>query len=203
MIDIVIRCAEGTVDFQQIASCIYLTDPFIYPAAFGPDIRQAANAISKLMSIEDGLFHPNNLVIAVHGEKICGILLYNKDGAAWNRSECIDLVQGIVPSIKNFCYVSDAYFSAEAISPPKKHIEIVACCVMPEFRKMGISKCMFDWLIKEYIGYTFTLDVLAENLAAISLYKKYGFLMVEEHKGFSLEEATRPDCYRMLRHSCS
>ena len=102
MANIIVRRARNTDDFIKIASCIYLTDPFIYPAAFGSDNRQAAYAISKLMSIENGLLHPDNITLALHREEICGILLYNKDGALWDRSRCINLVQRIVPSIENF-----------------------------------------------------------------------------------------------------
>lgn len=106
-----------------------------------------------------------------------------------------------MPSIENFNFVSNVYFSVESAAPPENHIEIVACCVMPRFRNMGIGKRMLDWLIKEYSRYTLALDVLANNPAAISLYKRCGFKITEEHKGFSLEETTRPDCYRMIRYS--
>lgn len=200
MANIIVRYARNTDDLLKIASCIYLTDPFIYPVAFGTDIHQAAYAISKLMSMEDGLFHPDNLALAFHGKDICGILLYNRNGAVWEQSQCTDLIQGIVPSIENFNYVSEVYFSVESATPPEDHIEVIACCVMPGFRNRGVGKQMLDWLIKEYSEYTLTLDVLANNSAAISLYQKCGFKITEELKGFSLEESTRPDCYRMARY---
>jgi len=199
MSNVIVRRARNTDDIPRIASCVYLTDPFIYPAAFGTDAHQAAYAISKLMGIEDGLFHPDNLAIAFHEEAICGILLYNKDGAVWDQNQCADLVHGIVPNSDNFAYVSEVYFSVESTTPPKDHIEVIACCVMPEFRNMGVGKSMLDWLITNYPTYTFTLDVLANNPAAISLYKKFGFQITEALKGFSMEESTRPDCYHMIR----
>lgn len=200
MSNVIVRRARNTDDLLRIASCIYLTDPFIYPAAFGTDVHQAAYAISKLMGIEDGLLHPDNLALAFYEEEICGILLYNKEGAVWDRSKCTDLVREIVPSIENFAYVSEVYFSVESATPPKNHIEVIAYCVMPGFRNMGVGKRMLDWLMKEYPEYTLTLDVLANNPAAISLYQKCGFRITEELKGFSLEESTRPDCYRMARY---
>lgn len=199
MSNIIVRRARNTDDLLKIASCIYLTDPFIYPAAFGTDIHQATYAISKLMGVEDGLFHPDNLVLALHGEEICGIVLYNKDGAVWNRVQCTNLVQGIVPSIENFNYVSDAYFSVESVTPPENQIEVIACCVMPKFRNMGVGKRMLEWLITDYPEYKLTLDVLANNPSAISLYKKCGFQITEGLKGFSIEKSTRPDCYHMIR----
>ena len=91
MPDIFVRNAKSTDNFLKIASCIYLTDPFIYPAAFGSDANQAAHAISKLMFVEDGLFNPDNLAIALCGAEISGVLLYNKNGAIWDHSECTAL----------------------------------------------------------------------------------------------------------------
>ena len=199
MSEIVVRSARETDDFLEIAACIYLTDPFIYPAAFGADVWSAAKAISKLMSIEKGLFHPDNLVLALQGETICGILLYNKDGAVWNRDRCADMVRDVVPDIQNFEYVSKAYFTTEAATPPENHIEVIACCVMPQFRKKGIGKLLLNWMNEKYPTKTRTLDVLSNNIAAIRLYQKSGFEIVEEYRGFSLDENTRPNCYRMIK----
>ena len=56
MTEAVIRNARETDDFYQIAACLYLTDPFIYPAAFGDKPHEAAQAISALMGIPNGLF---------------------------------------------------------------------------------------------------------------------------------------------------
>lgn len=197
--DVIVRHARNNDDYKKIASCIYLTDPYIYSAAFGAEIQLAAYAISKLMAINGGLFSCDNLVLALCGDEICGVLLYNKDGVTWNLKECIDEIQGIVPNEKDFIYVADTYFSVEAAVPPANHMEIIACCVMPGFRNMGIGKMMLNWLIQEYPEHILTLDVLVDNGAAINLYKKCGFEIVEELKGFSLDEKSRPDCYHMVR----
>ena len=55
------------------------------------------------------------------------------------------------------------------------------------------------WMTTEYNDYFINLDVLADNPAAISLYKKYGFEITESYKGFSLIESARPDCLHMVR----
>ena len=201
MANIVVRKAENTDDYKKIASCIYITDPFIYPVAFGVNIDRAVCAISKLMTIKNGLFHPDNVALAFYGKEVSGVLVYNKNGATWNSNECITAVQENIPSIENFIYASDEYFVAEAVAPPTNHIEVIACSVMPKFRNMGVGKKLLNWLIQEYPEYTLTLDVLANNQAAINLYKRCGFRIVEEIKGFSLKEELRPDCYRMERRN--
>lgn len=200
MNNIVVRNVRSTDDYLKIASCIYLTDPFIYPAAFGIDAGQAAVAISKLMSVENGLFNPHNLAIALCENEIAGVLLYNKNGAIWNSAECAALVKDNVPDIEKFEHVSSIYFAVESITPEEKCIEVVALCVMPKFRRMEVGRHMLDWLMREYPEDTFSLDVLASNTAAIRLYKKCGFEIVAEHKGFSIDEAMRPDCYRMKKY---
>ena len=199
MDEIMIRPANESDNYESIASCIYLTDPFIYPAAFGADVKQGAYAITKLMSIKGGLFHSKNLILALCGDKICGVLLYNRNGAQWNQEECTDLIRGVIPDVENFECVSELYFSQEASAPQKNHIEVMVCCVMPEFRNMGIGEKMLNWLINEFPDYTFDLDVLADNPAAIRLYRKCGFHIIGEMKGFSLAKESRPNCYRMSR----
>jgi len=197
--DIVIRPAKQTDDFQKIGCCIYYTDPHIYPAAFGDDPRKAGTAISKLISMEEGLFHPDNLVLAVRGDEICGIVLINRKGASWNPRDCMEAVRGDVENLDHFAVVSDTYFSAEAAAPPENHMELIACCVMPAFRGMGVAKKMLQWVIAQYPEDIMMLDVLSDNTAAIGLYRKFGFEIVDQMKGFNLVEEKRPDCYRMMR----
>lgn len=203
MDEIMIRRANKSDNYELIASCIYLTDPFIYPAAFGANLKRAAYAISKLIAIEDCLFHPKNLILALCRDEICGVLLYNRNGAQWNEEKYTDLIRSAIPNVENFKYVSDLYFSQEASAPQEHHIEVMACCVMPRFRNMGIGEKMLNWMINEFPGYIFDLDVLANNSAAIRLYRKCGFHIVGEMKGFSLTEKLRPNCYRMSRECVS
>ena len=197
MAEVIVRRGRITDDLRKIAACLYLTDPFIYPAAFGTDADRAACAMAKLMTVENGLLHPEHIALALQGEEICGILLYNKDGAVWNVRECGEKILGSVPDPERFRIVSEAYFVQEAEAPPENHVEVVACCVMPGFRKMGIGERLIRWLREEYRDCKLTLTVLADNQAAIRLYGKCGFSVTEQLKGFSLEESSRPDCCRM------
>lgn len=199
MSDVLVRRAESGDDLPAIASCLYLTDPFIYPAAFGSDPQRAAQAITALMNLEGNLFHLANLAVALQGDAICGALLLNESGTRWDAGECAEAMSGIVPNIAAFARVSDAYFSAEAADPPLGTVELVACCVVPEFRNRGIGRMLLEWLIKENGDSVIALDVLADNAPAIALYKKCGFIPVRSFKGFALSEDARPDCYRMER----
>lgn len=199
MNDTLVRRASERDDRLAIASCLYLTDPFIYPAAFGNEPRRGAQAIAALIDLKAGLFHSKNLAIALYGDTICGVLLFNRGGVQWDFERCTEAVRSIVPNIAAFEYVAKEYFSDEASAPSDGYVKAVACCVMPEFRNKGIGRDLLDWLIKDNPRSAISLDVLANNAAAIALYKKLGFTTVRSFKGFCLDEKHRPSCYRMER----
>lgn len=200
MVDkITVRIAKETDDKLRISKCIFFTDPFIYPAAFGEDVNNAALAISKLMNIDNGIFNIKNILIAISNEEICGILLFNRKGLKWDSNQCLEIIRNIIPSIDDFNCASNKYFMEVSKKPEKKHIEIIACCVMPEFRNLGVGGIMLESLFNKYPGYNFTLDVLADNFFAIHLYEKHGFKIEKKIKGFNIEETSKPDCYHMIR----
>ena len=200
MNNILVREATQTDDLKGIAVCIYLTDPFIYPAAFGSDLNQATQAIVELISAGNNLLSCGNLLVALDREKICGILLFNKNGSSWNIDQCTAAVCEYIPNIQNFIYVSNVYFAEEAKVPTDVDLEVIACCVHPEYRNRGIGKQLINHLIELFPNDSMALDVLANNQSAIRVYQKYGFNTMGVYKGFSMEEASRPDCYRMIRN---
>ena len=199
MNDITIRAACATDPFREIAACLYLTDPFIYPGAFGEARDAAASAISALMKIEHGLFHYQNIDLVLHRDKICGVLLHSDPNARWEQAVCNAAVGPFLPDLSDFIRVSEAYFSQEVQQPGKDRVEVIACCVLPEYRKLGIGAALMTHFMAQHRDKTVTLDVLAENAAAIALYQKCGFVIKEAYKGFHLAEEKRPDCYHMVR----
>jgi len=194
-----IRAANEKDNFIKIADCIYDTDPFIYPTAFGEDKKSAVQAIAKLIGIRESLLSYRNILIAVLDEKICGVLLYNEHGAEWNTEQYYSHIQEHVPNKEKFEYASAHYFIEEARPPKHNHIKVVALCVAPSNRRMGIAKALLASLLKEKRNSIIELDVLADNESAIRLYARCGFSVTNEFKGFSFTEETRPNCYHMVR----
>lgn len=201
MNNIIIRHALLTDNLNEISKCIYLTDPFIYPAAFGEDIHNAVCAIKELILIENGLFNTNNILVALNENTICGILVYNKNGALWNTNEALKKIKSFIPNVDTFNKVSHYYFAEEAKQPESNHIEIIACCVMPQYRNKGIAKQLLNNLMTIHPHYSFTLDVLADNASAIQVYKKCGFAITQKYKGFHINDNEKPDCYHMVKKS--
>lgn len=65
--------------------------------------------------------------------------------------------------------------------------QITNVAVAPQFRRQGVAKKLFEVFLKrgELLGLTaFTLEVRTSNLAAIGLYKSFGFKDVGIRKGF-------------------
>jgi len=194
-----IRTAQKEDNIYEIARCIYLTDPYIYPAAFGNDQGKAINAITSIIGTQNSLFDLKNIVVASLDNRICGIVVYNKEGAVWEKDWLYENIREYIPDKKYFFKASEKYFEEAAFKPQLQELKIISCCVLPGFRNMGIGKRLVEWISDTYPDYTETLDVLANNLAAVRLYQECGYEIVEQYKGFSIDEDTRPDCYHMLK----
>lgn len=199
MSKIIIRAAQETDCFEEIAACIYGTDPFIYPTAFGADQSCAVQAITTLMRIPESVLSYRNIRVAEMNNQICGILLFNETGAQWDTEEYYLRVQNYVPNKDHFVYASTHYFMVEAAVPSDNHIEIIAVCVAPDFRGKGIATKLLCAFAEENKGKILQLDVLADNQSAVRLYSHCGFTVTEQYKGFSITESTRPDCFHMIR----
>lgn len=200
---ITIRYAVESDSFPDIARCLYLTDPYIYPAAFGTDPEQAARAIASLMRIPGSLFDYRRMIVGLIDGHIKAVILYSEPGICWNQQQCEEAVRMHLPDISAFRYVSQAYFSQEAAVEQEHFIELVACCVAPEARRQGLASRMLQFLINEKKGHMIGLDVLADNVSAIALYEKWGFSITGRMKGFSIDPNNLPECFRMIRHSAN
>ena len=194
-----IRPARVTDDMQTIARCLYLTDPYIYPGAFGADEAFALKALTELVKMEGSLFHYRNIWLACEGETVCGLVLLNNGSAKWEEDKSAAAVTAHIPDAEAFAFASEAYFSQVAKQPPEDQIDIVACCVLPEHRRKGIARKLLSAVLDAYSDKHVTLDVLADNASAISLYKSCGFVTESRQKGFSLDVQNRPDCLHMRK----
>lgn len=199
MSNIIVRHADKNDDFISIAKCIYYTDPFIYPTAFGDDPDNAAKAIAVLMDVDQCILNYKNIYVATINNAICGILLYNEDGAVWDAEKYYELIKEFSANKVQFEYASNYYFIEESEKPAENHIEIVAVCVSAEHRRKGIANTIIKTFTEEKGHKILTLDVLADNSSAIKTYEKAGFSATERYKGFGPSLDKRPDCYHMVR----
>ena len=189
---------------QEIAECLYNTDPFIYPAAFGNDRDVAVRAITKIIEIEDSLFSFDNIYVTRYNGSICGICLLADGSSKWETQRYFESIKDMLPSDNDFEYTSKEYFVDEAERIRSNEVEIVACSVAEDFRRRKVARSMLRELAEEprLKGKALVLEVLADNVGAIELYKQAGFEKTgETHDGFNKEGLYRPDCITMKRNA--
>lgn len=63
-------------------------------------------------------------------------------------------------------------------------INVDDIAVLPEYRRMGIGKCLLEWSLNEYPRKSFLLEVRESNSSAIALYKSMGFVQTGFRKRY-------------------
>ena len=204
--------ARGDDDKEKIADCIYQTDRFIYPEAFGSDRKTAVKAISRVIGMDDSLFDFKNLFVARYNGEICGVALLYDGTTKWNTKKVSDRIASVLPDgwEEGFNYASKEYFEKIGNQKLNKNtIEIVAFCIDEGFRSKGFGKAFMKSLFEMkdsdgklmFDNKTFILDVLEENKNAIEMYAKCGYNPKEPtelFEGFSPKGTRKkPQCFEM------
>lgn len=177
---------------MQTGKILYLTDPEIYPAAFG-SIENAAKIFPSLFTIEKGLFALNNLVVALDGEKVCGVLV-GCNGNIWTKGTFKALyAKHNIPFLLSAQDAEDKYFLYE--SEHEKGDYILCLCVAPEYRGKGIATELLKHYLKDKKAAS--LECLANNFPAIKLYQSFGFEIAKSYLGYSAPSCPAVDVHRM------
>ena len=181
-----------------LADLIYDTDPYIYPAMFGS--RENARAILPLLHrSQDRMFRLDNYYTAQYKSRIIGLLLWTKGRMNWSPEplRAAALRAGVRPS-PYLDLVAGEYVERYSDAELADRISIVNLCVSPDFRGRGVGRGLMQRFIGLHPDSVFELCVLAENTAAIELYKSMGFVVTEKYSGFSISRR-RPDALVMQR----
>lgn len=193
--------------YCDIARLIYDTDPYIYPALFGGGPEGMENALRLLpdlfISGRDAMFTKNNLFLLCNAEQIAGLILWHRGRMVWDPHELL-AAAGRRQIRLDTChvllvgkeYIDSRYSGGEPAR--EEAISLINVCVRKEARGCGAAKHMMERFIRMHGGKRMELAVLADNLPAIGLYKKFGFHVVQETEGFSLG-AQKPLCLIMER----
>lgn len=203
---------RGDDNKEEIALCLYETDPFIYPQAFGDDREKAVKAISRIIGMDGSLFDYSNLYVARYNKQICGVCCIHDKDAEWKTEDIQkrigDHVMDVEQSAEGFKEVSDKYFLKIVNQKlPDDEAEFVAVCVEEGFRAKGIGKEMLQNLLKEerLKNKTVRLTALADNEKAIGVYKAVGFESEKDEWGKDKKEkgfgprGSEPEIIEMVR----
>ena len=186
--------------WKEVASLIYKTDPYIYPAMF-TSVKEAVMVIPELMQKKDKMFCPQNIyAVSDKDGVIVGIILWIEGPLKWDSKDFVTCLQelGIHPS-RYLDDVKTRYLSGYS-KMPENTISIINVCVKEGFQGKGVGgKMMMSFLAEhQEPGKVFELFVLKDNPAAIRLYTNQGFEVQNEQRGFSADKRDIY-CYRMAR----
>lgn len=197
---------------KEIALCLYETDPFIYPEAFGDDRKDAVDVISKIIGMDGSLFDYCNLFLARYNGQVCGTVCLYSGNSKWDKNAIIKRIgSDFLPTEareEGFEHASKGYFELyNREGFPEDTVELVAVCVEEGFRYKGIAKQMLKELFAQDIckNKKIKLTVLKSNIPAISFYKTLDFVETgaedigfgqkgQEPKTIEMERFNTEDC---------
>lgn len=200
-----ISLARGSDSKTEIARCIYNTDSYIYPEAFGDSQDKAEKAISRIIGMDGSIFDYRNITVARYNGEVCGICIIRNGNEKWNTESVLSRMGDALDKsqVEGFKDVSEMYFGGtESKKLDDNEIELVACCVDDGFRRKSVARKMLAHIIENHRGNTIRLTVLEDNVAAIKLYEKSGFIVVKKDEdGYAPKGLIAPKCFVMRRES--
>ena len=165
---------------EETGRLLFLTDPEIYPTAFG-SAQNAGKAFVYLTKEKNGMFATRNILVALVDDTVCGVLVAC-NGAEWKKGT-LKRVFGIagLPVPEGASDAEENYFVYEAEHETGDYV--LCLCVAPQYRKQGIASA----LLKKYRADKthVSLECLSDNASALSLYLSVGFCVEKEYFGYS------------------
>lgn len=186
-------------DLKEIFKLIYSGDPYIYPDLF-TDIENGFSIFSRICTNPLSLFFVEHyrVVVDTDTQEILGLCTFYTPDVKWNPSiiEQAYIACGIhIP--ESFDSVSK-YFTQ---TYNYKHYLVGACnvCVKEGHRGMHIGTFLLESLLEEIADEDVQLTVLKDNISAVKLYQKQGFVIVGEFMDYGGYNMPPVPCYQMYR----
>lgn len=189
-----IRFANKNDDAKVLAKLIYETDVYIYPYWFD-DKSFGIEQIAKLIKNPDSIFYYENCVVAEVDAEIIGVIMFYKNDGSYNCDyndissisfESAHVIHNYVLDLQNQIKDNTYY--------------VFAVRVEDGFLRQGVACKMFDFVFSSVLKNSIIeIDVLKDNIPALNLYKKVGFKIVKEYKGYNGYKKRKPLCYSMLK----
>ena len=178
---------------KTIATLIYETDPYIYPALFGygeDGIYNAQTILGRLLKQgNDKMFALDNIFAVFNGGDIAGIILWNKGDLQWNADVLLEAAKQIkvVLDKESVAKVRNGYFF-NYDKDSNAFISIINVCIKSEFRGRGYGSFLMRRFIDEHKNEPMELCVLSNNRSAIKMYESCGFNISKQDIGFSVND---------------
>lgn len=194
--NVVCRRVVSTDNVERIAECLYLTDPYIYPTICGDPLdKDWQDFIASCMQKRDNVFYIEHLFIVMVDDEIQGVACVLPPSKKLSFLEGIEYAARLQEGLQK---VNEGYF-LPLIEETKvlDGSNIANLCVHPAARRQGLGEKLLRCCIEQQNQEVLYLDVIADNAAAIALYKKVGFKRKKEYYGFSGKKQLLP-CLQMV-----
>ena len=176
---------------REIAALIYDTDLYIYPAMFASR-QEAETVLSRMIRAGDRMFRTENMLLAMNGTKIAGVLLWIRGPLKWDP----EIYQKCGGKAEHIGRVTAEYFDLFAEAPAEM-ASMVRISVNAKMQGQEIGSLLMDTFMKEEEG-PYQLFVLAKNEEAVAFFQRIGYRIRETRPGFSLDYQALP-CYWMVK----
>lgn len=195
------RLANEDDSIKEIFELVYDSDPVIYRDLFG-EFKSGLEVYKLLYKNKDSIFYKDNYRIALSDDKrIIGVCTNYDKHVRWNPDvvKTAFLIAGV--KIPESFYAVSHYFTK---TYNYSHLQVAACnvCVRKEYRGQGVGSFMMANLLDEAGNNDIQLSVLKTNKAAINLYEKFGFKIIEEfndYGGYNQPDLISYQMYRMTK----
>ncbi len=192
MENLIVRKLLPTDNLQQISRLIYYTDDYVFPYLFNSDIEKAERVLTKMV-LGDTLYHYQNITVGFLGQEIVGLIVAKEAPVRVNFSEMVRcFIDAGEPIDERFSKTYNEYYKLLENEPEGVYIANV--CVDKNYRGKGVGSEMLRQYFESETKKLYNLETVKDNKAALKLYQKHGFEIVEEYLGF-----TEVPCYRMVR----
>ena len=176
---------------REIAALIYDTDLYIYPAMFASR-QEAETVLSRMIRAGDRMFRTENMLLAMNGTKIAGVLLWIRGPLKWDHK----IYEKCGGKAAHIGRVTAEYFDLFAEAPAEM-ASMVRISVNAKQQRQQIGSLLMDTFMKEEEG-PYQLFVLAKNEEAVAFFQRKGYRIRETRPGFSLDYQALP-CYWMVK----
>lgn len=191
------RKLNNNDDLEQIAALIYEVDPYCYRDVFG-DLNRAKKVLSLLMNNQKSTFYRDNYYCAEYNKEIVGIASFFFHFTEWDDAVIEDAFGELELEIPKSYYVVSKYFK-EDYNYYKSVASTCQVSVSSKFQNKGIGSFLIRNILDIFGKADIQLNVSATNDRAIHLYKKFGFIIVNEHDDYAGIDQPLIKSYLMYR----
>lgn len=184
-------------DLNILSDLIYITDPYIYPDLFG-NKEKAKIILAQILDKEGQTFSKDNYYVGCIKDEIVGLAALYKVKPVWSEREMKNIFYESMIEIPPSFYEVSEYF-VNVFEHAQSGIHFCNMVVSKEHRKKGIASFMLEKIIKISGRNNIELSVLADNIAAIKLYKKFGFVIIDEFDDYGGYNKPKVKCYKMYK----